>query len=463
MDTDRAYLLGMIIGGGHFGNNASELRISLPYKKWGSYLKNPERAGNIASDILRKVGQMFRAIYQLSVQYETTPGGNWTILCEGDTSAVRNDLQKYNIACEGNIWNNVNLSSIIADLVDDNLKRRFVAGLADTIGSMAKSQRRFGSEHQILSFEFKGYNFKAVCDLCHLLYSINCIPDQVNWNHPNIQCTKNPYYGQWHKGFKLRILLDQYAKFGAFAFRTKVESSKENRSLQQHTHIAIKCEDRAFNISPSSTHPAEDDQRLPPEIRHGHFIHFKHFCAVIGCEHAPYCEIEQDLTKLGEYIIPFPILCKESETRINEIISQDNLLNNRNYHIEQVSLKTLLETYNSEQSKLLYGNKNNNGYPISEIMQAAAYIIAKKSELYGKRVKGSYIDVIKCHLKSSPELCISVKMPDLLTPLVLIGNGRGALIGAVNPDVYKRLVSRDPNNKYKLLVRAITEEDLKND
>ena len=69
MDTDRAYLLGMIIGGGHLGNNASELRISLPYKQWGSYDKNPKRAGIIASDILRKVGQMFRAIYQLSVQY----------------------------------------------------------------------------------------------------------------------------------------------------------------------------------------------------------------------------------------------------------------------------------------------------------------------------------------------------------------------------------------------------------
>ena len=452
----------MIIGGGHLGNNASELRISLPYKHWGSYDKNPKRAGIIASDILRKVGQMFRAIYQLSVQYETTMGGNWTILCEGDTSSVRDDLQKYNIACDGDIWNNADLSAIIADLVDDNLKRRFVAGLADTIGSMAPSQRRFNPEHQILSFEIQGFNFKAVCDLCHLLYSINCIPDQVNWNHPNIHCTQNPYYEQWHKGFKLRVLLDQYAKFGAFAFRTKAESSKENRSLQKHTHIAIKCEDRAFNISPSSTHPAEDDQRLPPEIRHGHFIHYKHFCVVMGCEHAPYCEIEQDMTRLGEYIIPFPILCKESDTRINEIINQNNLLKNRNYRIEQVSLESLLDIFNSNPSTLLYGNKKNNGYPISEIIQAAAYIIANDDELKGKRPKG-YLKVIKSHIASNTALCISVKRPDLLTPLILIGNGRGALIGAVNPDVYNRLISRDPNNKYKLLVRPITEEDLKND
>lgn len=38
----------------------------------GSYISNPERAGKIAGDILQKVGQMFRAIYGLSVQYETS-------------------------------------------------------------------------------------------------------------------------------------------------------------------------------------------------------------------------------------------------------------------------------------------------------------------------------------------------------------------------------------------------------
>lgn len=88
-----AYLLGLIIGGGVFGNAEDVFSIRLPYKKWGSYLENPQRAGEIAGDILRKVGQMFRAVYDLSVQYETTPGGTWTILCEGDTTAVKNDLK----------------------------------------------------------------------------------------------------------------------------------------------------------------------------------------------------------------------------------------------------------------------------------------------------------------------------------------------------------------------------------
>ena len=109
MNTDKAYLLGLIIGGGIFGNAEDVFRIKLPYKKWGSYLDNPQRAGQIAADILRRVGQMFRAIYGLSVQYETTPGGTWVILCEGDTTSVKADLNHYGISAEGEIRGNADI------------------------------------------------------------------------------------------------------------------------------------------------------------------------------------------------------------------------------------------------------------------------------------------------------------------------------------------------------------------
>lgn len=460
MNTDKAYLLGLIIGGGIFGNAEDVFRIKLPYKKWGSYLDNPQRAGQISSDILRKVGQMFRAVYNLSVQYETTPGGTWTILCEGDISEVHNDLTRYGITCEGEIRANANISKLVPELVDDNLKRRFIAGLADTIGSMAKSQRRFSDEHQILSFEIKGYNFQFVCDLCHLLYSINCIPDQINWNHPNIHCTCDPYYSQWNKGFKLRILLDQYAKFGAFAFRTKAETLIENRQLQCQTHTAEICEERDFHVTPSTVHPAENDERLPVNIRGGHYIHFRHFCTVMGCEHAPYDRILKCFNNLGELVNPFPIMCKDSSIRIESIMHADELMANREYSTEHITIALLYSIYQEDSDRLLYGN-NNSGYPITEVLKAVAYVIANDSELNGKRPRG-YTTVIENHISCNPKETVEIRKPDLLTPLAIFANDKGALIGAKNPDVYSQLITRDPNNEYKLLVRQITEEDLRN-
>ena len=93
INTDKAYLLGLIIGGGFFGNAEDYFQIKLPYKKWGSIIDNPQRAGAIAKDIVTKVNAMFRAIYNLSIQYEATDKGNWTILCEGDISELKADLQ----------------------------------------------------------------------------------------------------------------------------------------------------------------------------------------------------------------------------------------------------------------------------------------------------------------------------------------------------------------------------------
>lgn len=255
-------------------------------------------------------------------------------------------------------------------------------------------------------------------------------------------------------------MLDQYAEFGAFAFRTKAEASNENRSLQRERHSAEQCETRDMHFTPSTVHPAENDARLPEIIRGGHYIHFRHFCAVLGCEHAPYCKIQEQFDNIGSLINPFPILHKDDYTQIEEIISRDSLLSERDYSTTNVSVISLLEAYNRNKTELLYGTSPSNGYPIAEILQAVAYVIANDDELSGKRPKG-YIQIIQRHTQADNQLSVEIRTPELLTPLVIVGNGRGALIGARNPEVYSRLVTCSPENEYKILVRPISVEDLR--
>lgn len=462
MNTDKAYLIGLIVGGGIFGNAEDVFKIRLPFNKWGSYTDNPARAGRIAQDILVKVGNAFRAIYGLTVQYETTAGGLWVILCEGDIAALKQDLQQYGISCEGTVWNDFHFDQIVQSLVDSNLKRRFIAGLADTIGSTAKSHRRFNEEHQILSFEIRGYDFSKVCSLCNLLYEINCIPDQINWNHPNIHCTDNPYYKQWNKGFKLRVLLDQYAHFGAFAFRTKAESSQINRTLQRQEHKAIRCEERTMiHCSPSCVHPAEQSRVLPPCIRGGHYIHFSHFCAVLQCEHAPYNALRAKFTELGTLVNPFPLLTKGSKNEIDTIINSNDLYKDRNYRIQSLTISSLLSSFKRNRKALLFSRGTGTGYPVDIILQAVAFLLADQSELFGQRIRGGYLALIKKYINLGKNKSITFRVPDLLTPLIIENKNRAALVGPVNPTVYQRLISFDQNNHYKLYVREISEEDLR--
>jgi hypothetical protein len=463
MNTDKAYLFGLIIGGGVWGNAEDVFRIKLPYKQWGSYEQNPKRASEISRDIMVFLSPLFKNIYSINVSFATLPSGNWSILCEGDLSELKADLALYDIECEGELRKNVSIDKIVTELIDDNLKRRFIAGLADTIGSTNPNHRRFTDEVQILSFELNGFNFSFVCDICRLLYSVNCLPDQILWNHPNSHCTKNSYDNKWCKGFKLRIQLDQYEDFGAFAFKTKAESSKENLKRQQHTHDAIPCPEREVRVTPSCVHPAENDERLPDNIRKGHFIHNRHVCAVLGCEHAPYKKIKDLFSKAGDLIIPFPILCKDLSDRIEEIIETDPLLANRDYSILNIAVKSLYDRFQVNRYSLLYGDTDEgSGYPIAEIVQGIAYVVAEDDELNGMRPKGSYMKLIEQHIFDDPDLTIEIRKPEILTPLVIVGsNGRGVLVGARNPNVYKKLVLISPDNEYKLCVRKITEEDLR--
>ncbi|GHU60055.1 hypothetical protein AGMMS49975_28630 [Clostridia bacterium] len=191
-------------------------------------------------------------------------------------------------------------------------------------------------------------------------------------------------------------------------------------------------------------------------------MHYRHFCTVLGCEYAPYEKIDAYFSSFGKLVNPFPLLCRDTIERVNVIISDDRLLSNREYHIFVASVADLMRQFKSRPSASLYGSTRNNGYPFTKVMQAIAYVIADDGEVGPKRVLEPYKELIERHLTANPGLSVEICRPDLLTPLVIVGNGRGALVGADNPAVYEKLVSRDPNNQYKLLVRPITEDDLRN-
>lgn len=460
MNVDKAYILGLVIGGGHFGHSSTTFEIQMPYKQWGSVADNPERAGKIGSDILKVVKPMLKSTYNLDVSYDMSPKA-WTILCTGDLSRLTNDLLSYGIRPEGELRKTAEIGGIVLDLVDANMKRRFVAGLADTIGSTAKSHRRFTDDIQILSFEINGFHYKFACELCQLLHSIGCYPDQILWNHPNFHSSSNPYYKSWKKGFKIRVELDQYAKFGAFLFRTKAESARDNIELQGQENVAIPCMDKGISATSSCVHTDENSTLLPENIRGGHYLHSKHVCAVLGCPYAPYEKVDALLEKAVQYINPFPIMLKGRLPEIEEIIKTRKIYSDRTYSDLPIDIAHYYGIFRDNKKELLFGHGPGNGYPINLILQGIAFLLsAEHGDLNGKRVKGSFLSVIEKQMSSTAPARLKMRLPDRLTPLILQSDSYAVMICPENPAVYSTLLSYDPGNKYKLLVRPIEEADL---
>lgn len=459
MDTDKAYILGLIIGGGIWGDAENVFRIRLPFKQWGSYQANPKRAGDISRDVMKVISPLLRITYGIIVSYDTSAGGIWNILCEGDLSTLRADLERYSIESVGEVRKTANINRLIPELVDDNLKRRFIAGLADTIGSTRPSHRRFNNNKQMVSFEISGFKFDFVCSLCKLLHSVGCYPDQILWNHPNFHCASDPYNKEWKKGFKLRVYLDQYDKFGAFAFSSKVLSAKENRSFEIAENEAKPCHEREI-ATPSVTcvHCDENSSLLPDEIRGGHYLHNRHVCAVMACEHAPFAAVSKLLDNAEKYVSPFPILMKGRLGDIHNILDSEPIYQSCTFKTSRVKIADLY----GDDSDFLFAVNHNTGYPKSKVILAVAFLIAASNgQLRGWRPKGKKGEIISDYLKVYPDADVLIRVPDLLTVISIEMGEYAALVGASNPAVYKNLIQKDSANRYKISVRPITENDLR--
>lgn len=254
--------------------------------------------------------------------------------------------------------------------------------------------------------------------------------------------------------------MDQYEKFGAFAFVSKALSAKENQALEKSKNQGIPCNEREIKMpSVTCVHCEENSELLPENIRGGHYLHNRHVCAVLQCEHAPYGEVQKLIDKAEYCINPFPVLVKATGEEIDEIIEADPLLKNRSYQTRNVKISDL---YGLADNKLMYGKSGESGYPVKKIKLALAYLIAAKTDqLNGSRPKGSKDKVIKNYLENHPDSEVLMFVPEILTPMIIRMGAYATLIGPNNPKVYKNLIQNCPENRYKIKIRKITEEDLK--
>jgi hypothetical protein len=165
IDTDKAYILGLIIGGGILKNKV--LQVSLPYKKWGDLKINPQRGGGIAEDILVRAKPLWKLVYGIDISYKIET--DWKIICDTLSEKLIKDFEDLELLHDGEFRENSSLEKIIPHLKNNEIIKSFIAGIVDTVGSLAKSHRRFTDQFQIVSLEFKGQNFQLVKDIVGLL------------------------------------------------------------------------------------------------------------------------------------------------------------------------------------------------------------------------------------------------------------------------------------------------------
>ena len=406
MNHKKAYLIGLLVGGGKIDKNA--FVIDLPFNKWGMDVK---RMSSIATEILTKLQQYFIETYQITIGYDI---GNtkWIIRPVGDydITPILQDLQRLGLPNSGFLLNNARLGVVKQQLKGVSVEH-FLSGIFDTRASLAASHRRFISDAPVVSIEIPGStrNFKFVVELCGWLTDLGSITDQILYNHPSQHAASDPFYKGWQKGFKIRFLVKSFLTQHSFVLQAKTSDIVTIEHSQQKTE-QVPCYLRKLQTpSTVAIHESQDAKELPAEVRNKVFFHYLHFCAVLDCPHAPKTEIEEALKKYKSHILFFPKMSKGSYIEMEAIFKNigNEFYNNQPYLYSTGNVMELLKNAALKDFGLETG---------------LAYLFS--DELNGKRHAGSMQDIFD---KNKNELVQIIGFkPDFDSPLLLQNplNGR---------------------------------------
>lgn len=425
----RAYLLGLLIGGGKIDKDT--FVIDLPFKKWGMETK---RMNIIALDILIKICQNFHDTYNFNVTYEI--GNNkWLIktIDGADISPVIRDLESLNLPTGGFLLSTVDLTTAKKNLTGISVES-FLSGIFDARASLTLSHRRFNDDAPVVSLEIPGStkNFKFVVQICSWLTDLGSVTDQILYNHPNQHSSSDPLYKGWKKGFKIRFLVKSFLAQHSFALQaksievTKIEKQQKKKE-QPPCHLR-----RLKQVSPISIHCEQNSEILPEEVRNKIFFHYHHFCAVLGCPHAPKDEIAKLVKKKNSLINFFPLLSKGTRKELKKVFKniQSSFFPDKQIRKHKFIVRNLL------------ADGAFKGF--SGIDQGIAYLFAPI--LNGKRHTGSMKNIIEDAMEH--RLSIITIGEDFDNPLLIINNSndRAFICSSIGNKLNQELINKHIKN-----------------
>lgn len=440
--TEKGYLLGLLVGGGNLGPGG--FTITLPLKSWGAVRENPARAGQISKDVLDIINPMFQSIYGIGVSFAA--GRDWVLSGHSFPQKLAEDLAEAGLPTSGELRSHANATRILNGGTAA-YKRAFVKGLADSIGSLAQSHRRFTNDYQVVSLEFSGFNFELVASIARILTSIGCTLDQILWNLPNQHSGEDRYYTSWKKGMKIRVMLGDFGDQAGFGFTSKVLGARENQKLQTNpkaTHAPEK-------IVPSAKclHVDENSPQLPNNIRGRHFLHWQHVAALFDTQTVTRIKLETLLANSLELSSPFTLLTKNTSIALQKNISTDPFLGQINFKLDaDFRPMEVLRAYHEGQKSWIIGVDSK--FDLTRMVEAILFpLLAEGGETSGRRYRGPLIDHVRNAISSrSVEIdTLEVRRdPTHVSPILFSYGEYSAMVGPISPRLNAQVFNIDTNN-----------------
>lgn len=289
MNTEMAYLIGMILGNGELqqGTRETTVTIDLPYK-------------NLSTDDCKDVPVYVKAsIVDIRGVLEPLLGSIMTVtqsehstklsFSKPNSEYVIREIIRYIGA--GRHHKTMSMSRELFSLTKEE-KKSLIRGLADTTGYIRKSNIAFGKPgcHRVY-IEIPG-NWQLVIDIANLLKDIDIPVHTIDFGHPNFRDASLKKYnnGQllyWKKEHQIKIFANEFLPVGFNIVHKQEALEKYANELLMYLSPSTTHKfywEKPARKKKKERHPGESDPSLPKVIRGKHFDSWTELAKCLGYE-----------------------------------------------------------------------------------------------------------------------------------------------------------------------------------
>lgn len=287
MNTQMAYLIGMVLGNGEIqrGVNATTVIIDIPYKK-------------LVDDEGKDVSIYVKAsIVDIRTVIEPLIGGD--LIVSQTRASTKMSFTKRNEDYTMReivrfIGGGVNHKSMIMndelfDIRRDE-KTELLRGFADVTGHIRRSNMAFGQEGQHRVYLEIPVNWKMVIDIANMLKDLDIPVQTIDFAHPNFRDANRLKYDSgkpdfWKKEHQIKIWANEFLPVG-------FNIAHKQRALRKYADELLTTMtsetthkfywEKSVRQRSKPIHPGESDSFLPECIRGKHFDSWTDLASELG-------------------------------------------------------------------------------------------------------------------------------------------------------------------------------------
>jgi len=291
LDPDMAYLLGLIVGRGTIRESSGMRQLIIEYPFKNLIVQGIKKSFRARDKILLSLDE---TVTRLGELIEITPKK----LSSENSINIVIESTKY-----GLFWRNIDhlllnkrsfremeIPNILFNASED-IKKEFLRGIADVTGSIGISCRDQAGRHRVY-ISILNDNWKLPIQICKLLQdSPLTIPvNTIDWGHPNIRNGNLKDYNRgatqaWAREHQLKVYAEFFEKVG-FRIIHKNEILKELAQYNREhfpKRKAKPCVPPKKRQRQRRSHPEENSNKLPLELRGKHCDTYWQVCLEVGC------------------------------------------------------------------------------------------------------------------------------------------------------------------------------------